>query len=101
MVVEQLIEKAMKKAQGAQAGLRRTESTSVSFENDKLKSVKSAQSTGISVKVIVDGKIGSSHTTDVNDGDGVVARAMEAAAFGSTRQYCPSPNKRWWGWARR
>ena len=83
MVVEQLIEKAMKKAQGAQAGLRRAESTNVSFDNDKLKSVKSAQSTRISVKVIVDGKIGSSHTTDINDGDGVVARALEAAAFGS------------------
>jgi PmbA protein len=94
MVVEQLIEKAMKKAQGAQAGLRRTESTSVSFENDKLKSVKSAQSTGISVKVIVDGKIGSSHTTDVNDGDGVVARAMEAAAFGSPAHFAfPGPTK--------
>lgn len=82
-MVYQLIEKAMKTAQGAQAVIHRTESTNVSFENDKLKSVKSSQSTSINVKVVVDGKIGSSVATDMNDGDGVVARAMEAAAFGS------------------
>jgi len=87
MVVNRLIEKAMKTAQGAQAVLRRTESTAVSFENDRLKSVKSAQGTRMSVKVIVDGKIGSSHTTDMNDGDGVVCRALEAAAFGSPAHF--------------
>jgi PmbA protein len=94
MVVNQLIEKAMKTAQGAQAALRRTESCNVSFENDRLKSVKSVQSTNISVKVVVDGKIGSSHTTDVNDGDGVVARALEAAAFGSPAHFeFPGPHE--------
>jgi predicted Zn-dependent protease len=66
MIVNQLVEKAMKKAQGAQASLWQSESTNVSFENDKLKSVKSSQSTGMSVKVIVDGKIGSSHTTELS-----------------------------------
>lgn len=85
--VNELIEKAMKKAQGAQAVLKRTESTTVSFENDRLKSVKSAQGTGMSVKVILDGKIGSSHTTDMNDADGVVSRALEAAAFGSPAHF--------------
>ncbi len=82
MIVNRLIEEAMKKAQGAQASLGQSESTSVSFENDKLKSVRSSQSTGMSVKVIVDGKIGSSHTTDIEDVDGVVSRALEAAEFG-------------------
>ena len=86
MTVNQLIEKAMVKAQGAQASLGQSESTAVSFENDKLKSVKSSQSTGMSVKVIVDGKIGTSHTTDVDDVDGVVARALEAAEFGNWRR---------------
>jgi len=92
MIVNQLIEKAMKKAQGAQASLGQSESTDVSFENDKLKSIKSSQSTGMSVKVIVDGKIGSSHTTDIKDVDGVVTRALEAAEFGSPVHFelpCP------------
>ncbi|NVL92788.1 MAG: hypothetical protein HWN71_07095, partial [Desulfobacterales bacterium] len=72
MIVNRLIEEAMKKAQGAQASLGQTESTSVSFENDKLKSVRSSQDTGMSVRLIVDGKIGSSHTTDIGDVHGVV-----------------------------
>ncbi|OEU46872.1 MAG: hypothetical protein BBJ60_10100 [Desulfobacterales bacterium S7086C20] len=94
MAVDQLIEKAMKKAQGAQASLVQSETTNVSFENDKLKFVKSSQSTAMSIKVIVNGKIGSSHTTDIDDVDGVVERALEAAAFGSPAHFeFPGPQK--------
>ena len=92
MVVDEIIEKASKKAQGVQASLGRTESTDISFENDRLKTVKTAQRTRISVKVIVDGKVGSSHTTDPSDVDGVVKRAVEAAAFGSPAHFTfPGP----------
>lgn len=87
MIVNQLVEKAMKKAQGAQATLRQSESTKVSFENDKLKSAQSSQRTQINVKVIVDGKVGTSHTTDVHDLDGVVTRALESAEFGSPAHF--------------
>lgn len=94
MIVKELVEKAMAKAQGAQASLVQSESTDVSFENDKLKSAKSSQSTQISVKVIVDGKVGSSHTTDVNDVDGVVVRALEVAEFGSPAYFqFPDPQE--------
>jgi len=94
MIVNRLIEKAMKKAQGAQVALGQSESTNVSFENDRLKSVRSSQSTGMSIKVIVDGKTGSSHTTDIDDVDGVVARALEAAEFGSPAHFrFPGPQE--------
>lgn len=94
MIVNRLIEKAMKEAQGAQVALGQSESTNVSFENDRLKSVRSSQSTGMSIKVIVDGKIGSSHTTDIDDVDGVVARALEAAEFGSPAHFrFPGPQE--------
>jgi len=94
MIVERLIEKAMRKAQGAQASLGQTESTNVSFENDKLKSVTSSQSTAMSIRIIVDGKIGSSLTTDIDDVDGVVARALEAAEFGSPAHFeFPGPQE--------
>ena len=94
MIVNRLIEKAMEKAQGAQASLGQSESTNVHFENDKLKSVKSSQSTGMSIRIIVDGKIGSSHTTDIDDVDGVVARALEAAEFGSPAHFeFPGPQQ--------
>ena len=94
MIVNRLIEKAMTKAQGAQASLGRSESVNISFENDKLKSAESSQSTGMSVKVVVNGKIGSSHTTDIHDIDGVVARALEAAEFGSPAHFdFPGPQR--------
>ena len=87
MIVKKLVEKAMEKAQGAQASLSQSESTDVSFENDKLKSARSSQGTHMSLKVIVDGKVGSSHTTDINDVDGVVKRALEVAEFGSPAHF--------------
>jgi len=87
MIVNKLIEKSMKKAQGAQASMGRSESTNVSFENDRLKSVKSSQNTGISLKVIVNGKIGSSFTTDIEDTDGIVKRALESAEFGGPAHF--------------
>ena len=87
MIAERLIEKAMTRAQGAQASLGRSESENISFENDRLKSAESSQSTSMSVKVVVNGKIGSSHTTDIRDVDGVVDRALEAAEFGSPAHF--------------
>ena len=94
MIVNRLIERAMQKAQGAQAVLGQSESTKISYEDDKLKFAGESQSTGMGVKVIVDGKIGSSHTTDIDDVDGVVARAMEAAALGSHAHFeFPGPQE--------
>ena len=87
MIVEQIVEKAMKKAQSVQAVLRTQESSEVSFENDRLKSAESSQRTDIQVKVILDGKVGTSSTTDPGDIDGVIKRALEAAQFGSPAHY--------------
>lgn len=87
MITAQLIEKALKTAQGAQAVLRESEETDVSFENNRLKSISPSQRTSINLKVIVDGKVGTSTTTDVRDLDGVVERAVAAACFGSTAHY--------------
>jgi PmbA protein len=94
MIASQLVDRAMRGAQGAQATVSQSESTDVSFENDKLKSTHSSQRTQISVKVVVDGKIGTSHTTDIRDVDGVVARALESAEFGSPAHFqFPGPQQ--------
>ena len=87
MIVEQIVEKAMQKADSAQAVLRAQETSEVNFENDRLKSAEFSQRTDIQLKVIRDGKVGSSSTTDPGDIDGVVARALEAAQFGSPAHY--------------
>jgi PmbA protein len=87
MSVEQIVEKASMKGLAAQATLRTQETSKVNFENDRLKSAESSQRTEIQLRVIKDGKVGISSTTDANDVEGVVDRALEAAEFGSPAHY--------------
>ena len=87
MTVQQIVEKALQKAQAVQAVMLTQETSSVDFENDRLKSAESSQRTQIDVKVIVNGKVGVSSTTDPRDVDGVVKRALEAAEFGSPAHF--------------
>ena len=94
MIVEKIVQTAMQKADAAQATMTTQETSAVNFENDKLKSAESSQRTSINLKVIVDGKVGISSTTDPSDIDGVVARALEAAAFGSQAHFdFPDPHE--------
>jgi PmbA protein len=94
MIAQQLVSKALKKAQGAQALVLQTEALDVLYENDLLKSTRSSQRTEITVKVMLDGKVGISSTTDIDDLDGVVARALEAAEFGSPAHFeFPGPQR--------
>jgi PmbA protein len=94
MIVETIIQKAMEKADGAQAIMTTHETSAVDFENDRLKSAESSQRTNIHVKVIKDGKVGSSSTTDPADIEGVVSRALEAAEFGSKAHFeLPGPGE--------
>lgn len=87
MIVEQIVEKARQAVQSIQATLRTRETSEVSFENDRLKSAELSQRTDIQVKVIKDGKVGVSSTTDPEDVDGVIRRALEAAEFGSLAHF--------------
>ena len=91
-VVEKIIAQAMAKADAAQATMYIQETSSVDFENDKLKSAESSQRTKIDIKVIVDGKVGVSSTTDPKDIQGLVDRALEAAEFGAQAHFdLPEP----------
>jgi len=87
MIVQQIVQKALQKAQAVQAVMLTQETSAVDFENDRLKSAESSQRTQIDVKVIVDGKVGTSSTTDPQDLEGVVNRALEAAEFGSPAHF--------------
>lgn len=82
MIVQDIVKKAMEKADGAQVTMVTKETSEVDFEYDKLKSAESSQRTNIEVKVILNGKLGASSTTDPKDIEGVVGRALEAAEFG-------------------
>jgi len=87
MIVEQIIQKATQKAQSAQVSLNTRETSEVSFENDYLKSAESSQRTNIQLTVILDGKVGVSTTTDPNDVNGLVSKALAVAQFGNPAHY--------------
>jgi PmbA protein len=82
-----IVERAMRKAQSAQVALLEQETSEVKFQNNRLKSAESSQRTEIEVKVILDGKVGVSTTTDPGDVDGVVSRSLAAAEFGNPVHY--------------
>ncbi|MBI3591719.1 MAG: TldD/PmbA family protein [Candidatus Melainabacteria bacterium] len=54
----------------------------INFENNKLKTLESNQSTGISIRLIKNKKIGTSSTTDPEALEKVVTTAVEASEFG-------------------
>jgi PmbA protein len=83
MIVEKILRKAMEQADDAQVLVQSEETSGVEFEDNRLKSAETSQRTHILVKVIKDGRLGSSTTTDPEEIDGVVQRALEAAEFGS------------------
>ena len=87
MIVHEIVQKALQQAQAAQASILTQETSAVDFDNDRLKSAESSQRTQIELKVIKDGKVGVSSTTDPQDIDGVVQRALEAAEFGSLAHF--------------
>jgi PmbA protein len=87
VILEQILELALSRAQSAQATMQQSETSEVNFENDLLKSAESSQRTQIELRVRVDGMIGTSSTTDPADVAGVVARALEAAQFGSPARF--------------
>jgi PmbA protein len=96
VIVEQLVEKTMNTqvVQAAQAVMRQTESTEVAFEKDRLKSTQMSQRTQIELKVVVDGKLGSSSSTDPADLEGIVSRALATAPFGTPVSYrFPGPEE--------
>jgi PmbA protein len=93
-MIGRILQQAMKNADAAEVTFSRSESTPVSFENDKLKAIKVSQSTEIALRVVVDGKLGSSRSSDTENPETLVERAIEVARFGSDAHFrFPGPNK--------
>ena len=64
-----------------------SESTPVGFEANALKSVDSSESAAAAVRIIKDGRVGFSSTSDLSDVDGVVEAALETAPFGAEARF--------------
>jgi PmbA protein len=80
--MNKIMEIAGQVAQTAEGFYQEGESREVVFENNRLKSATSGQFEGAGMRVIKDGRIGFSATTDLRDPSALVKRATESAAFG-------------------
>ncbi|MBC8548123.1 MAG: TldD/PmbA family protein, partial [Candidatus Brocadiales bacterium] len=63
-VEEKILDMALKNSDSAEVIYEEGESRSISFENNKLKSVYTKSIRGIGLRIIKNGKIGFSSTTD-------------------------------------
>ena len=93
-IAHQILEKLPPKVSGASVTVALTDSTPVNFEHDKLKSIKSSKTLSLSLKVIVDGKLGRASVTSPQDIDALIENAVSSAAFGREVKFdFPSPSE--------
>ncbi|MFQ5862268.1 MAG: TldD/PmbA family protein [Candidatus Brocadiales bacterium] len=81
-IEEKVLGLAEKKADSAEVIYEESESKSVSFENNKLKYIHSTSVRGIGLRVVKEGRIGFSSTTDLRDPEKFVEMALQSAKFG-------------------
>jgi PmbA protein len=86
-IEEKILDLALRDSDSAEVIYEEGESRSISFENNKLKSVFTKSIRGIGLRVIKDGKIGFSSTTDFRKPEQVVANAIESAEFGQEAKF--------------
>ena len=92
-IEEKILELTLKHTPSVEVIYEEGESRSVSFENNKLKSVNTKSIRGIGLRVIKDGRIGFSSTTDFRKPEKLVANAIESAKFGQLAAFeFPSKN---------
>ena len=80
---EQVLERARREADEVEVFFVSSESTPVGFEANALKEVDSSESAALAVRIVKDGRVGFSSTSDMSDVDGVVEAALETAPFGA------------------
>jgi PmbA protein len=86
-IEEKILDLALKNSDSAEVIYEEGESRSISFENNKLKSVYTKSIRGIGLRIIKDGKIGFSSTTDFRKPEQLVTNALESAKFGQEAKF--------------
>ncbi len=93
-IEEKILDLASKSSDSAEVIYEEGESSSISFENNKLKSVYTKSIRGIGLRIIKDGKIGFSSTTDFRQPERLVKNALESAEFGQEAKFEFQPESR-------
>jgi PmbA protein len=90
MNVDNLLDTVLSKAAGADAAevfYESSESRPVEFEDNRLKYVATKSGRGVGLRVIRDGRLGFSSTSDFDRLDELVENAMESAKFGEQARF--------------
>lgn len=78
----ELLDRARQEVDSAEVFQKISSSVPVKFNSGELESVKHVDTTGVALRVIQDGKLGFSTTTNPDGNSGLINRARETAKFG-------------------
>lgn len=88
MKLEDIVKKAVSQgAQQAEVFWVNSRSTPVGFEANRLKELQTRENTGVALRLVRNGRIGFSSTTNMDDVDGLVQRALAVAEFGAIAHF--------------
>jgi len=82
-ILEEILERALKEAQEAEVFHVVNHNTPALFEANRLKLLETRETAGVALRVIKEGRIGFASTTNLQDIQGLVDRAIEVTPFGS------------------
>ncbi len=86
-MIENLLEKAKRKTGAAEAFVIQSDETNVSFDAGILKNANRKRSFGVVLRVIHEGRLGFSSSTDPGRIDDMVERAIAASKYGKTADF--------------
>ena len=82
MEPQEVLEKALKSAEEAEVFHLYQKDEPIVFEANRLKRLEGRESSGMALRIVKDGKIGFSSTTNEKDVESLVSNAVEMAPFG-------------------
>ena len=85
--MNKILDLAMKSADAAEVFYAEGESRRAEFDNNHLKYITTKSIKGAGLRVIKDGRIGFSSTTDLQQPEKLVAHAVESAKYGRVAQF--------------
>ncbi len=84
---ERLLERALRSASDAEVFYAASENTSAHFEANALKGVDANDAMGAALRIVKDGRVGFSSTSNLDDPQALVDAAIETAPFGAEAQF--------------
>ncbi|MCL0091809.1 TldD/PmbA family protein [Dehalococcoidales bacterium] len=85
--MENILVQAKRVAEEAEVFMVSSEETPVQFEANRLKHIQTKQSTSVALRIVRQGKIGYTTTTELSDSQSLVSNAVETAQFGITANF--------------